>query len=237
VNATLVVARMALREVTRRRTVLLLLVLLPLAFYVVRRDQQGQSIRLLALGLGWAVSTLALFSSSAARSVDHRLRVTGYRTRQLLLGRLLAITACGLGLAAAYGALIAVDQDVSRLWAVELLLVTTVAIAAPLGALLAAFVPGELEGALALLTVLATQMLADPAGAIAKALPFWSTRELGTYAIDVTDAGYLTRGLTHFLVIWTLLTVAAMVVSAVRLRLVQLPRPGCESGIPSRPTG
>jgi hypothetical protein len=225
VNATLVVARMCLREVARRRGVLLLLVLLPLSFYLVRRDQQGQSIRMLALGLGWAVSTLALFSSSAARSVDHRLRVTGYRTRQLLLGRLLAIMACGLGLAAGYGTLIALDQNVGRLWAIEMILVTTVLIAAPLGALVSAFVPGELEGALALLTVLAVQMLADPAGAIAKVLPFWSTREIGTYAIDLTESAYLTRGLAHFVATWIVLSGAALVVSAARLRLVRLPQP------------
>ena len=224
-SPTIVVARMSIREVRRRRGVLILLVLLPLAFYLVRRDQQGQSIRMLALGLGWAVSTLALFSSTAARSVEHRLRVTGYRPRQLLLGRLLAITACGLVLAAAYGTLIAVDQDVNRLWAVELLLVTTVMIAAPLGAVLAAFVPGELEGALALLTVLATQMLADPAGAIAKSLPFWSTREIGTFAIDATGSDYLARGLAHFLATWILLTVGAVAISAIRLRLVRLPEP------------
>ena len=224
-NATLVVARMCLREVARRRGVLLLLVALPLSFYLVRRDQQGQSIRMLALGLGWAVSTLALFSSSAARSVDHRLRLTGYRTRQLLLGRMLAIIACGLGLAADYGTLIALDQNVGRLWATELILITTVVIAAPLGALVSAFVPGELEGALALLTVLAVQMLADPAGSIAKALPFWSTREIGTYAIDSTGTDYLARGLAHFLVAWVILTVGAITVSALRLRLVQLPQP------------
>jgi hypothetical protein len=228
VNATTVVARMCLRELARRRGVLLLLVLLPLSFYLVRRGQQGQSIRMLALGLGWAVSTLALFSSSAARSVDHRLRVTGYRTRQLLAGRLLAITVSGLALAVAYGTLIALDQNVHRLWAVELVLITTVAIAAPLGAVVAAFVPGELEGALALLTVLAVQMLADPAGAIAKALPFWSTREIGTYAIDAAGTAYLTRGLMHFLATWALLTVGAIAVSAVRLRLVQLPQPASQ---------
>lgn len=224
-NATLVVARMCLREVARRRGVLLLLVSLPLSFYLVRRDQQGQSIRMLALGLGWAVSTLALFSSSAARSVDHRLRVAGYRTRQLLLGRMLAIITCGLALAAGYGTLIALDQNVSRLWAIELILVTTVVIAAPLGALVSAFVPGDLEGALALLTVLAVQMLADPAGSVAKVLPFWSTREIGTYAIDFTGTDYLARGLTHFLVTWAILTAAAIALSAVRLRLVRLPVP------------
>jgi hypothetical protein len=224
-NATIVVTRMCLREIARRRGVLVLLVILPLAFYLVRRDLQGQSIRMLALGLGWAVSTLALFSSYAARSVDHRLRVTGYRSGQLLIGRLLAVTCCGLILATAYGVLIALDQDVNRLWAAELLLVTTVVIAAPLGALLGAFVPGELEGALALLTVLATQMLADPAGFIPKMLPFWSTRELGTYAIDAAGPDYLTRGFLHFAATWALLAIGAVTVSAVRLRLVHLPQP------------
>lgn len=227
-NATLVLSRMCLREVARRRGVLLLLVLLPLAFYLVRRDLQGQSIRMLALGLGWTVSTLALFSSVAARSVDQRLRVSGFSTRQLVLGRALAIVVCGLGLATGYGALIAVDQDVDRLWAVLLLLVTTVVIAAPLGMLLAAFVPGELKGALALLLVLATQMLADPAGSIAKGLPFWSTREMGTYAIDGTGADYLARGLVHFGLSWVLLSVLAATVTGFRLRLVRLPEPALD---------
>jgi len=72
-------------------------------------------------------------------------------------------------------------------------------------------------------------MLADPAGAIAKVLPFWSTREIGTYAIDSTGSGYLARGLTHFLVTWALLTPAAIAVSAVRMHLVRLPRPGVPS--------
>ena len=88
--------------------------------------------------------------------------------------------------------------------------------------------PRELEGALALLTVLPTQMLADPAGNLAKVLPFWSAREIGTYAIDGTDGGYLARGLTHFAVAWLLLTALATVASAVRLRLVRLPAPATD---------
>lgn len=225
IRATGAVARAAGREVLRRRGVVVLLVLLPLSFYLVRRDLQGQSIRMLALGLGWAVSTLALFTGTAARSVDLRLRLTGLPTGALVAGRMMAMTSCGLILAAGYGLLIALDQDVRRYWAVCLLLVTTVLLAAPLGAVVATFVPRDLEGALALLTVLATQMLADPAGRIAKMLPFWSTRELGTYAIDGTDGGYLVRGLAHFAVTGTLLVGLAVGVSAVRLRLVRLPEP------------
>jgi len=43
--------------------------------------------------------------------------------------------------------------------------------------LTATVLPRELEGALALLVVVSTQMLADPAGSIAPWLPFWSTRD------------------------------------------------------------
>ena len=102
---------------------------------------------------------------------------------------------------------------------------TTVCVAAPLGTLVAALVPRELEGALALLTVMAMAMLADPAGTTAKFLPFWSTRELGTYAIDGTGSEYLIRGLAHFAVTWLLLAGGSAVITAYRLRLVRLPVP------------
>ncbi|MGL4742920.1 MAG: hypothetical protein ACRCXL_00830 [Dermatophilaceae bacterium] len=225
--AMVAVARATLREVSRRRGVLLLLLAMPLAFYIVRRDLQGQSVRMLALGLGWAIATLALFTASAARSVDLRLRVAGLSAGTVVTGRMLAMTGCGFALAAGYAVLIGIDQDVRRYWAVCLLLATTVLIAAPLGAVVAMIVPRDLEGALLLLTVLATQMLADPAGSIAKVLPFWSTRELATYAIDGTGQEYLYGGLTHFAGTWGLLMVVAIVISAVRLRLFRPihPRP------------
>lgn len=225
VRAAAVVARLTLREVARRRTVVALLVLLPLAFYAARRDLQGQSVRMLALGLGWAVATLALFTASAGRAVDLRLRITGMPVGALVLGRQVAMTVAGLGLGAGYAVLVAVDQDVRRYPAVVLLLVTTVLVAAPLGAAVATVLPRELEGALALLVVLATQMIADPAGSLAKVLPLWSTREIGTYAIDPVDAGYLQRGLVHFAVTAVLLTALSLVAGAVRLRLVTLPEP------------
>lgn len=213
------VATMALRELTRRRGVLALLVLLPLSFYLVRRDLPGQSIRFLALGIAWTISTLSLFGACAARSVDRRLRLTGYSTLQLAAGRLLAAQISGLALATGYFAIVLLDQDVRRAWAVGLLLATTAILAAPVGALIAGVVARELEGALALLIVVATQMLADPAGSIAPWLPFWSTRELATYAIDGTATPDLVRGLLHATATLAVTVTGAMALSAGRLRL------------------
>lgn len=221
----LVVAALSAREISRRRTVLLLVVTLPLWFYLVRRDLTGQSIRFLALGIGWAISTLTLFVVNAARTVDPRLRVTGASVVSLVGGRLVAMTGGGVVLGLAYWGLIAVDQDVRRLWAVGPMMIAAALVAAPFGALLAVLLPRELEGALALLTVVAVQMLADPEGLVARFMPFWSTRELGTYAIDPVETRYLALGLVHLAVTWTLCTVGTLAVSAWRLGVVRYPEP------------
>jgi hypothetical protein len=92
-----------------------------------------------------------------------------------------------------------------------------VAVAAPFGLLLSALLPRELEGTLVLLVV-GLQMMPDPAGTAARLLPFWFSRELGTYAIDHTDGGYLARGLTDGVAVGVTLTLLVAVVAGIRLR-------------------
>jgi hypothetical protein len=78
VTKTFTAADMVLREMLRRRSVLVLLLLLPLAFYLSRRgDHLGQSIRFVCLGLGWALSTAALFAGNAARTIEPRHPASG----------------------------------------------------------------------------------------------------------------------------------------------------------------
>ncbi|MFI5488272.1 hypothetical protein ACIBXA_13940 [Micromonospora echinaurantiaca] len=215
----LVVAESALRELLRRRSVLLILLLLPLAFYLSRRgDHLGQSIRFVCLGLGWALSTAALFAGSAARGMEPRLRLSGYGSLHLVLGRLLALWTVGVLLSAPYFVLILVDQHDVRYGAIALIMALTVAVATPFGLLLSAALPRELEGTLVLLTIVGLQMVMDPADTATRALPFWFSREIGTYAIDHTDGGYLARGLTQGLTFAVALTVLVAVAAAVRLR-------------------
>ncbi|MFC3505702.1 hypothetical protein ACFOOK_32730 [Micromonospora krabiensis] len=215
----LVVAESALRELLRRRSVLVILLLLPLAFYLSRRgDHLGQSIRFVCLGLGWALSTAALFAGSAARGMEPRLRLSGYRSAHLVAGRLLALWTVGVLLSVPYYVLILVDQHDVRYGAIALIMALMVAVAAPFGLLLSAVLPRELEGTLVLLTVVGLQMVMDPADTASRALPFWFSREIATYAIDHTDGGYLTRGLTQGVAFAVALTVAVVVAAAVRLR-------------------
>jgi hypothetical protein len=214
-----VVAEMALRETARRRSVLVILLLLPLAFYLSRRgDHLGQSIRFVCLGLGWALSTAALFAGSAARSIEPRLRLSGYRSHHLVLGRLTALWTVGVLLSLPYFALIRFDQHDIRYGAVALIMALTVAVAAPFGLALSAVLPRELEGTLVLLVAVGLQMMLDPATTSARVLPFWFSREMGTYAIDHTDPGYLARGLVQGTIVAVLLTALVAALSTVRLR-------------------
>lgn len=216
---TLTVAEMALRELGRRRTVLLLLLLLPLAFYLSRRgDHLGQSVRFVCLGLGWALSTAGLFAGSAARGIEPRLRLSGYRSHHLVLGRLCALWSVGVLLSLPYLLLIWFDQDHVRHWAIALTMALTVAVAAPFGLALSAVLPRELEGTLVLIVVIGLQMTLDPANPSSRVLPFWFSREIGTYAIDYTGGGYLLRGLIHGVVAALLLSALVAAGSGIRLR-------------------
>jgi hypothetical protein len=216
---TLTVAEMALREIGRRRTVLLLLALLPLVFYFSRRgDAYWQSIRFVCLGIGWTLSTAALFAGNGARGLEPRLRLSGYATRHLYLGRLIALWTVGLALCIPYWLLIRFDLGNVRYGAIALILLLTVAVSAPFGLALSALVPRELEGMLVLLTVVAMQMMLNPDGAVARLLPFWFSREIGAYAIDHTGAGYLWRGLLHAAIVLTVLLAAVVITAGIRLR-------------------
>ena len=213
------VAELALREILRRRTVLVILALLPLAFYLSRRgDHLGQSIRFVCLGIGWALSTAALFAGSAARGIEPRLRLSGYRAHHLHLGRLVALWVVGVALCVPYFLLVRLDQHDVRYGAIALIMALTVAAAAPFGLALSAVLPRELEGTLVLLVVVGLQMMMDPADPASRALPFWFSREIATYAIDHTDGGYLARGVVHGIASTLVLLALVTVASGIRLR-------------------
>ncbi|SBT53814.1 ABC transporter permease [Micromonospora narathiwatensis] len=218
-NRLMTVAEMTLRELIRRRGVLLLLLLMPLAFYLIRRGSYiGQSVRALLLGISWAVSTAALFATGAARELEPRLRLAGYRPHHLYLGRMLGLWALGVAIAVPFFALVAVDGSDLRYGGVAAAMLCAVAVAAPFGMLIGAVLPRELEGTLLLLTVVAVQMLIDPAGSGARLTPFWSSREIATWAVDHTDDGYLARGLLHAVAVTAVLVLAVAGVSTARLR-------------------
>lgn len=212
-------AEMVLRGLVRRRLPLALLVLLPLALYVARHDLVGQSVRFLTLGVAWAASTVAFFAAVAAREAERRLCLNGWTWSVLVLGRICALLGLGLTLSSGYFLLVVTSQNARNDAGVALDLVSTTVVAVLVGSFLGALVQRELEGALLLFTVAGLQFMTDPPSLLAQALPFWSTRELATYAIDGPDHGDLTKGLLHAAVTGVLLLGGTAWLSRARLKV------------------
>lgn len=223
---TRLVARVTLAELARRRGALALTLLLPLSFFLVRLDTHWTALRLLSMGLGWAVATLTLFTQVSARRLDRRLVVAGASPTSIHAGRHLAVLALGWAVGLAYAGLAAVTigQDLHRPEAVAVMLLLTTAIAVPLGSLVASLVPHDLEGALALLGIMAVQLLVDPADSWTRVLPLWSTRELASYVVEpAAGAQYLRDGLAHGAAYLLVLALMGSILGWRRLRPRRVP--------------
>jgi hypothetical protein len=228
VSRPLVVARATAVELLRRRTVVVLMVAVPLAFYIGRHELTGQSIRFLAVGMAWALSTLAAFAGIAGQAFDPRLRLSGYSSGELLAGRVLGLAALAGPLVAGYALVVVLDRDLERGPGVLLAMGLTAAVALPFGLLVAAVVRRPLEAAMLLLVVSGLQMILDPANDATRVLPFWSVREVLTWTVDGTGGDYLQRGLVHAAITVVALSVATVILrtSALRRRrhLERVPR-------------
>ncbi|MFB9311650.1 hypothetical protein [Nocardioides plantarum] len=213
------IARASIQELLRRRGALIMLIALPLAFYLARRDIPSSAIVVLALGVGWAVATLALFNTVNSLKLDRRLRVAGFTARAILAGRLLAVLLFGLVLSFAYLLLALLDQEVARPGGVALMMMCAVVVGAPLGMAVGLLLRSELEGALALLIFLATQFMTNPDRLLAHLLPLWSVRGVADWAVWSADSGKLIAGLAHGATTVTVLITIITGASAFRLRV------------------
>jgi hypothetical protein len=173
----LLMAEMHGRDLTRRYVALMLLIAMPLAFYLsslgdVRAPATG------GVGMAFAISSASLFSVLSSQEVDQRLVLGGYRPVELLLGRLGFLGPLGLGIAAFFGILMTVLSDPARPWVLALGLAVTALQAVPFGLAVGAAVPRELEGTLAVIGVIGTELATNARANIAKVLPFYAPRRL-----------------------------------------------------------
>jgi hypothetical protein len=192
--------RTSLLAILRRRLTLAVMLALPLALYLASHDAVGRSVRALTFGLSWALSTVAFFAAGSAREIEPRLALAGWRPRALLVTRLAGLTLFALGLAALLCIVVAVDQPVRSAAAVAVTFALTAVVAVVFGTAVGTFVTGELEGALVLFFFAGLQAVANPVDDFTRVLPFWSSRELATWAVDGAGVGSLSSGLTHALV-------------------------------------
>jgi len=194
---TLLRADTTIRGVMRRRFTVAMLAAMPIVFYLVTRDTPGRSVRSLVFGISWSVSTVAYFAAVSTLDIEPRLVVAGWRRRQLVTGRLAGLLAIVAALSGLYVGIVALDQDVRSVGAVTLDFAVTGIVAVAVGTAVAALTPKEMEGTLVLFFLAGLQAIANPFASWSRALPFWSSRELGTWAVDGSPLGSPIDGLVH----------------------------------------
>ncbi len=203
---------LTLLALLRRRLTLAILVALPVVFYLTQRDLVGRSLRALVFGLSWALATTALFGVYGARRLDPRLRRLGYPPRRLALGRVGAQAAGAVVLVAAFWVLVALDQPVRSIAAVGVDLAVTAIVAIALGTAIGTVIQRELDGVLAVFFFAGIQAVVNPFDRVAALLPLWSSRELGTWAVDGPEVGSLGDGLAHAVVVVAVCVAVATIV-------------------------
>jgi hypothetical protein len=214
----LLVADLTARGLLRRRSAMAILLALPLLLYLARHDAVGQSIRGLLFGVSWAVTTVAYFAAIEVRDAEPRLCLAGWSWARLLAGRVLGLLAIGGTVAGAYALLSVVDQPVRDPGALVVDFAVTAVVSVLVGTALGAVFHRELEGALVIFLVAALQSVVNPDTVLAHLIPFWSSREIGTYAIDGPDFAPLLPGLGHAALVVVVAAVVTLVVSTRRLR-------------------
>jgi hypothetical protein len=176
---TLTAAEMFGRDLARRWLALVLLVALPVVFYLTSRASEGgHAFTAGGLGLSWAIAGASLFAALGARSVDQRLVFDGYHPVELLSARLLLLDSLGVLLSALFAGLLLVDSGAPDVASLVLALVFVALVAVPLGLVLAVLVPHELEATLVLIGLIGIEMILPSASPTVAALPLGGPQEL-----------------------------------------------------------
>lgn len=211
------------RDLLRRRLALVMLASLPALFYLsvagqhISKGQDPWNLNVAVIGVAWAVAGGAFFLALSSRRIDQRLLLAGYRPAELVLGRLVFLQAFAFIIAVGYSVLFLARSSAAP-GPLILAVAVTALIGVPLGLALAALLPRELEGTLALIAIIGVQTSLPPNLAIAPALPFYGPVKL--IQTSWNSQGAILPYFLHGLLAATLLLVLAMVLwsrgSAVR---------------------
>lgn len=174
----LIMAEMHGRDLLRRHAAMLLLVALPLAFYLSSGPARSSAVTTGGVGMAFAIAGATFFSTRSSDEVDQRLVLGGYRPIELLLGRLLFLGPLGLVIAAGFTVLMTLISRTQNPWIVLLGIGVVALQSIPLGLAVGAGVAHELEGTLMIIGVVGIQMAAPPSSVVAKLLPFHEPQAL-----------------------------------------------------------
>jgi hypothetical protein len=213
------VAEMQARDLVRRRAALLLLLGLPMSWYVAEAAAGvDYAVGTGVLAMAWSAAAAPLFAFLGARAVDQRLIQAGFRPRDIVIGRLLALLAISSIMAAALGIVMAIGSRPDRIRDVFLALALTTLVSTSVGWLTSSVVPRELEGTLLLIGVVGMQISIPVSGRAELVIPYYGPLRLTDY--ERTAVGPL--GPTAHSAAWAaLIAVVALTLWRSRVRVAK----------------
>lgn len=217
VGRLLVIAEMQGRDLLRRRGALAMLAAMPIAFYFALLGKGVAAITTGGVGMAFSVSGAALFSMLAAKRIEPRLILAGYRPLELLVGRLLLLEGLGIGIVAVTSGLISAVSEPDRPDLVFAGIALTVWVAVPLGLAIATVIARELEGVLAAIAVVGVQLSLPIDSAAAPFLPLYGPLRILSRVGGAS--GGLVGGLAGGLAYGLVLCVISIVSWRLRLRM------------------
>lgn len=218
--SALLLARIQAHDLLRRRLALALLISMPLVFFLVSFTTEGSDHRWSsmsgAIGLGFAVAGAAFFAMIAARGVDPRLVLRGWRPSRLIAGRLLMLYILAAVIGTVFLTLMWLLWAPPKPAALILSIVATALVSVPLGLAVAAVLPRELEGTLIVIVLIGMQMSLPTGSSAGPYTPLWGAQRLTEVA---AKGGDLITPVLHALGWAVAVLLIAMVAWRRRLRI------------------
>jgi hypothetical protein len=175
-SAALPTSTAFVREHLRAPLTLVLLVAIPVFFVLIFASVLGDFAKALggdlmaqsatAIGAGWAAAflsgTLAFFQVSSSRSADRRLAAAGLGPVRVAVSRIVAALAIGLTVSTVAFVTLWLRSGIGHPFHAAVAIFTFAAIYIGIGALIGAFVKGQLEGSLLVMLVFSVDAFSGP---------------------------------------------------------------------------
>ncbi|HEX6780624.1 MAG TPA: hypothetical protein VF125_01200 [Solirubrobacterales bacterium] len=175
-SAALPTSTAFVREHLRAPLTLVLLIAIPVFFVLIFASVLGEFAKALggdlmaqsatAIGAGWAAAflsgTLAFFQVSSSRSADRRLAAAGLGPVRVAVSRIVAALAIGLTVSAVAFVTLWLRSGIGHPFHAAVAIFTFAAIYIGIGALIGAFVKGQLEGSLLVMLVFSVDAFSGP---------------------------------------------------------------------------
>jgi hypothetical protein len=175
-SAALPTSTAFVREHLRAPLTLVLLVAIPAFFVLIFASVLGEFAKALggdlmaqsatAIGAGWAAAflsgTLAFFQVSSSRAADRRLAAAGLGPVRVAVSRIVAALAIGLTVSAVAFVTLWLRSGIGHPFHAAVAIFAFAAIYIGIGALVGAFVKGQLEGSLLVMLVFSVDAFSGP---------------------------------------------------------------------------